>query len=104
VNADFLQPVYRADLVGVSLLVAAFASYVALDLARRVRTSDRLSAAVWTIGGALVSGSGMWSMHFGMRRLKGLRARMAQAALRWSNWAATRCRATTSRGRCRPRC
>ncbi|MDH5540488.1 MAG: EAL domain-containing protein, partial [Rhizobacter sp.] len=42
----------------------AFASYVALDLARRVRTRDRLSKWLWMVGGSLVMGTGIWSMHF----------------------------------------
>ncbi|WP_053096127.1 putative bifunctional diguanylate cyclase/phosphodiesterase [Frateuria defendens] len=55
---------YDLGVVALSLLVAAYASYVALDLARRVRGHDAYSSALWTIGGALVLGSGIWSMHF----------------------------------------
>ncbi len=62
--AVLLQPQYRPGVVALSFLVAIFAAYVALDLARRVRTRDRVSALVWGIGGALVMGSGIWSMHF----------------------------------------
>jgi diguanylate cyclase (GGDEF)-like protein len=59
-----LQPSYDHGVVALSVLVASYASYVALDLARRVRGSDRHASLVWTLGGALVMGSGIWSMHF----------------------------------------
>ena len=55
---------YEPGVVLLSVLIAAFASYVALDLARRVRGPDRASARAWIAGGALVMGSGVWSMHF----------------------------------------
>ncbi|MCB1998445.1 MAG: diguanylate cyclase [Burkholderiaceae bacterium] len=55
---------YEPGVVALSMLIAAFASYVALDLARRVRGPDRASARAWIAGGALVIGSGVWSMHF----------------------------------------
>lgn len=47
-----------------SYLTAVFASYVALDLAQRVRTPDALLARVWWIAGSLSMGTGIWSMHF----------------------------------------
>lgn len=61
---EFLQETYDTRVVGLSVLIAAFASYVALDLARRVRTHDVFSSVMWAVGGALVMGSGIWSMHF----------------------------------------
>ena len=64
VTTPMLDPSYHPGVVALSLLVAAFASYVALDLAHRVRATDRLSAAVWRVGGALAMGTGIWSMHF----------------------------------------
>ena len=63
-NLELLQASYHPGGVALSVLIAAFASFVALDLARRVRTRDRFSAAVWMVGGALVMGTGIWSMHF----------------------------------------
>jgi diguanylate cyclase (GGDEF)-like protein len=63
-NLDWLQPTYDRSGVALSMLIAAFASYVALDLARRVRSGDGYASRVWTAGGALVLGSGIWSMHF----------------------------------------
>ena len=53
----------------VSVLVAIFASYVALDLAARLnasRVSDgpRWERVTWGLGGATAMGIGIWSMHF----------------------------------------
>ncbi len=59
-----LQTSYDAPIVWLSFLIAVFASYVALDLASRVRGPDRIGALAWVVGGALVMGSGIWSMHF----------------------------------------
>ncbi len=57
--------------VVLSYLTAAFASYVALDLAQRVRTPDALVARIWWIAGSLSMGTGIWAMHFvGMLALK----------------------------------
>ncbi|MBW4624731.1 MAG: PAS domain-containing protein [Brasilonema octagenarum HA4186-MV1] len=51
-------------LVGLSIIIAVLASYTALDLAGRV-TAARASARIaWLIGGGIVMGIGIWSMHF----------------------------------------
>ncbi len=55
---------YHPILVAVSILVAIFASYTGLSLADRVRSSQGITAAVWTAGGALALGTGIWAMHF----------------------------------------
>jgi diguanylate cyclase (GGDEF)-like protein len=47
-----------------SYLIASFASYVALDLAQRVRSRDAGFALAWWIGGSLTMGTGVWCMHF----------------------------------------
>jgi diguanylate cyclase (GGDEF)-like protein len=60
----FLIPRYDPWLVAVSVLIASFASYVTLDLAKRVRTQDRNVGLLWWAGGSLVMGTGIWSMHF----------------------------------------
>ena len=62
--AEFMAPSYDPQVVGLSVLIATFASYVALDLARRVRANDRLVAALWVMAGAFVMGTGIWAMHF----------------------------------------
>jgi diguanylate cyclase (GGDEF)-like protein len=57
--------------VALSYLTAAFASFVALDLAQRVRNPGALSARIWWIAGSLSMGSGIWAMHFvGMLALR----------------------------------
>ena len=60
----FLTPRYDPVVVVVSILIATFASYVALDLAKRIRTHDRQVAATWWLCGSLAMGSGIWAMHF----------------------------------------
>lgn len=62
--SEFLISNYNTQLVTLSFLVAVFASYVALDLARRVEDAVGNPARIWLICGSLVMGSGIWSMHF----------------------------------------
>ena len=51
-------------LVVLSLVIAALASYAALDLAGRVRSAEGSTRYGWLTGGATVMGLGIWSMHF----------------------------------------
>ena len=51
-------------LVALSILVASFASYTALDLAGRVGTARGLARQVWLVAAAITMGGGIWSMHF----------------------------------------
>jgi len=60
----YLTPRYDLWVVAASILIAAFASYVALDLAKRVRTKDRGVGRSWWIGGSVAMGTGIWAMHF----------------------------------------
>src|SRR6202521_435933 len=60
----YLTSSYDPWVVIASVLIAGFASYVALDLAQRVRTHDRVVALAWGVGGSLAMGTGIWSMHF----------------------------------------
>jgi len=55
---------YEISLVLISILVAIFASYTALRLAGRVTRSQGMAVYLWTGGGALAMGIGIWSMHF----------------------------------------
>jgi len=55
---------YDPLLVVVSYLVAAFASYTALELAERLRRTQGLVRGLWQMAAALVLGGGVWSMHF----------------------------------------
>ncbi|MDB5838643.1 MAG: bifunctional diguanylate cyclase/phosphodiesterase [Herminiimonas sp.] len=61
---SFLIPTYDARLVLLSMTVAMFASFVALDLARHVHTADGATARYWLAGGSFAMGTGIWSMHF----------------------------------------
>src|SRR5262245_54651180 len=56
--------VYDFKLVILSLVVAAFASYTALELARRVSATSGRTSWLWLLGGAFAMGTGIWSMHF----------------------------------------
>jgi diguanylate cyclase (GGDEF)-like protein len=60
----FLPSSYSPGVVAASLLIASFASYVALDLAKRVRSRDRRVARSWLVGGSMAMGTGIWCMHF----------------------------------------
>jgi len=48
----------------ISVLIGAFASYVALDLTKRMHAEDRAAALWWWGCGSLALGTGIWSMHF----------------------------------------
>lgn len=55
---------YNGWLVAASLLMAALASYTALDMAGRVTANEGRSAHWWWAGGSMAMGVGIWSMHF----------------------------------------
>jgi signal transduction histidine kinase/CheY-like chemotaxis protein len=55
---------YDPLLVVVSYLVAAFASYTALELAERLHRSQGVVRGLWHMAAAVVLGGGVWSMHF----------------------------------------
>lgn len=57
---------YDPRLVVLSYLVAMFASFIALDIAGRLRDVSNTEAAnlFWIVGGAIAMGSGIWTMHF----------------------------------------
>src|ERR1700720_4442808 len=55
---------YNYALVALSVLIAIFASYAALDLAGRVTAPGGWTRAVWLLGGAGAMGTGIWSMHY----------------------------------------
>ena len=63
-NVAYLPSSYDPWVVVASLLIASFASYVALDLSERVRSNDRSVALSWWIGGSIAMGTGIWCMHF----------------------------------------
>jgi NO-binding membrane sensor protein with MHYT domain len=51
-------------LVALSILVAALASYTALDLSGHVGAARGLARRVWLVAAAITMGGGIWSMHF----------------------------------------
>jgi two-component system, sensor histidine kinase and response regulator len=55
---------YNYFLVAVSVLIALFAAYAALDLAGRVTAARGPMRFAWLGGGAMAMGFGIWSMHY----------------------------------------
>ena len=55
---------YDYRLVALSVLIAALASYAALDLAARVTAAQGRIRFAWLLGGATAMGTGIWSMHY----------------------------------------
>jgi NO-binding membrane sensor protein with MHYT domain len=51
-------------LVAISVLIAIFAGYTALDLASSVAAARGKARVAWLAGGSLAMGTGIWSMHF----------------------------------------
>jgi PAS domain S-box-containing protein len=59
-----IEKSYSLALVFLSVVVATIGAYVAVEIAQRVRATGGRRRIVWTYGGALVMGLGIWSMHF----------------------------------------
>ena len=55
---------YNPYLVALSILVASFASYTALDIGGRVPPAQGPTHRIWLAAAALIMGGGIWSMHF----------------------------------------
>ncbi|HMC62581.1 MAG TPA: MHYT domain-containing protein, partial [Candidatus Solibacter sp.] len=55
---------YDYRLVALSVLLAIFASYAALDLAGRVTAAQGRTRLFWLAGGATAMGMGIWAMHY----------------------------------------
>jgi NO-binding membrane sensor protein with MHYT domain len=51
-------------LVALSILIACFASYTALDLSGHVGAVRGFARHVWLVAAAITMGGGIWSMHF----------------------------------------
>jgi NO-binding membrane sensor protein with MHYT domain len=60
----FVTGTYNPYLVALSILVACFASYTALDLSGHVGSARGFARRVWLVAAALTMGGGIWSMHF----------------------------------------
>ena len=55
---------YSVALVILSVVVATLGAYVAIEIAQRVRVTGGRRRILWSCGGALALGLGIWSMHF----------------------------------------
>jgi methyl-accepting chemotaxis protein PixJ len=55
---------YDPRIVSLSIAIAVLAAYTALDLAGRITLATSWARTAWLIGGAIVMGIGIWSMHF----------------------------------------
>ncbi|MEA2821276.1 MAG: hypothetical protein QOJ86_3280 [Bradyrhizobium sp.] len=55
---------YDPYLVALSILVAALASYTALDLGGRLTAARGFARRMWLAAAAITMGGGIWSMHF----------------------------------------
>ena len=65
-----LPVAYDDSLITLSIVIAIFTSYTALDLAGRVAAARGRMQRTWILGGAITMGAGIWSMHFiGMQAL-----------------------------------
>lgn len=63
-TAGIVSGDHQLLLVVLSLMVAVMASWSALDLAQRIHRTDARAARIWLFSGALVLGTGIWSVHF----------------------------------------
>ena len=59
-----LSTSYNEGLVFLSILIAVFTSYTAINLVGRVTANSGRVRNVWLGGGALAMGTGIWAMHF----------------------------------------
>src|ERR1700722_15151698 len=55
---------YNLRLVALSVVIAVFSSFAALDLAGRVTATQNKARVAWLIGGSAAMGLGIWSMHY----------------------------------------
>ena len=63
-DSHILEATYDYRLVALSVVIAIFAAYAALDLAGMVTTSRNRARSAWLFGGAIAMGTGIWSMHY----------------------------------------
>src|ERR1700686_4335902 len=59
-----LAGIHDPYLVVLSILIACFASYTALDLSGHVPLARGLARRMWLLAAAITMGGGIWSMHF----------------------------------------
>ena len=59
-----LTATYDVRLVTLSIVIAVFGSYIALDLAGQVCVAQGWARKLWLTGGAIALGISIWAMHF----------------------------------------
>jgi diguanylate cyclase len=59
-----MQGTYTSWMVYLSVVLAIVVSYTSLNLASRVARAQGRAAMAWLVGGTLVMGLGIWSVHF----------------------------------------
>ncbi|MDF2387723.1 PAS domain-containing protein [Nostoc ellipsosporum NOK] len=59
-----MSSTYDPRLIALSIVIAVLSAYTAVDLAFRVTAAKSWAKVAWWIGGAIVMGIGIWSMHF----------------------------------------
>lgn len=64
IGIEALSATYDVRLVILSLVIATFGSYTALDLAGQVLLTQGRARQLWLIGGAIALGITIWVMHF----------------------------------------
>jgi len=66
IPANVITGSYYLPLVGLSYIVAVLASFVALEMAGKLRVENESAnyKRFWLFGGAFAMGAGIWSMHF----------------------------------------
>jgi NO-binding membrane sensor protein with MHYT domain len=63
-HSTMIETSYDYWLVALSVVIAIFASYTALDLAARVSNRQKNTRWAWLSGGAVAMGTGIWAMHY----------------------------------------
>ncbi|MGG3283347.1 bifunctional diguanylate cyclase/phosphodiesterase [Paenibacillus solani] len=59
-----MEGTYNLYIVALSVVIAILASYSALNITSQIWEAHGKSKFFWLLGGAVVMGSGIWSMHF----------------------------------------
>lgn len=60
----YIQGTYNYSIVALSILIAILASYSALNITAKISHASSKTRFFWLCSGAVVMGTGVWSMHF----------------------------------------
>jgi diguanylate cyclase (GGDEF)-like protein/PAS domain S-box-containing protein len=64
ISHAYISATYDPSLVAISVVIAIFASYAALDLGGRITVAQNKARIFWITGGAISMGLGIWAMHY----------------------------------------